>query len=337
MKINHRLQLSAIALAAACIGLGSCTEYKKGEYADGSATIACEEGFQKVLEEEIEVFEYQYPNAAIIPYWVSETAALDSVLEGKTKGAILTQELTKDQIEYIKKQHRQLARQQCIAVDAVALITNKDNPVEQVSLQDVGDIMLGKVSKWNQLMRNDTANIKLVFDNAGSSTVRYMKEKFLPQGAKMSDNPNAFAQNTNADVFDIVKKDKNAIGIISVSWLGSYLENAKKVPMEQKMEYYKNDQDTISNELTTEVNILKISNPTEANDFSPKGYKPYQAYIFGGEYPLVRKIYFVSLGANSTVMHSFYTFVTGFVGQKIIATTGIAPYHYSSRVVNIVN
>lgn len=331
--MNKYITLSILALLGI---VSSCnTEIKKGEYAKGSATIFCDEGFKNILDEEIEVFEYSYPESSIIPFYVSESAAIDSLLEDKTQAIIVTQELTKDQIKYMKSKYKRVVRTNCIAVDAVALITNKENPVAQLSLEDVKDIITGKISKWSQLAVNDSADIKLVFDNAGSSTVSYLKEKFLSPGQKISDNKNAFAQETNSQVFDIVKKDKNAIGIISVSWLGDDLSNAKNVPLDKRMEDYQQENDTIASELTTEVNILKISNPTAQNDFSPIGYKPYQAYIFSGEYPLFRKVYMISTASNSTVLHSFYSFVTGFVGQKIITKTGILPYHYPQRVVSL--
>ena len=180
-----------------------------------------------------------------------------------------------------------------------------------------------------------TTAIKIVFDNAESSTVSYLRDKFLPKGKKLSETCNSFAQENNAQVFDIVKTDPNALGVISVSWLGEDLSVAKKVPMDQRMEDYSNQNDTIASKLTSEVNILKISNPNEDNDFSPVAFKPYQAYIYSGEYPLVRKAYMVSTASNSTVLHSFYVFMTGFVGQKIISKTGILPYHMNPRVVEL--
>lgn len=327
-----------IILAAAACGvllLSSCQPIKRGEYADGSATVYCDEGFRNVLDEEIEVFEYTYPNASIIPFYVAENQAIDSLMSGATHGIITTRELDKEQQDYIKAKQKRIVRQRCIAVDAVALIVNKDNPVSVLDLKDIEGIMRGDITKWSQLAGTDTTAVKLVFDNAGSSTVSYMRDRFLPAGAKISDNKNAFAQKSNAQVFDIVKKDKNAIGIISVNWLGDDLSVAKKVPVESRMENYKVENDTIANNLTTEVKILKVSNPTEDNDFSSEGYKPYQAYINTGQYPLVRKVYFITAGTDPKVLHSFYVFVSGFVGQKIISKTGILPYHMNPRVVQL--
>lgn len=318
-------------------GAISCTPVKRGEYTKGSGTICCDDGFRNIMQEEIEVFEYSYPESSIIPFYVSEKEAIDSLMADATQQIVVSRELTKEEREYIKKKNKRVVRQNCIAVDAVALIVNKNNPVGALSLEDIKGIMTGKITRWDQLAGNDTTAIKLVFDNAGSSTVSYMRQRFLDNKGSISDHTNSYAQKNNAQVYDVVKKDPRALGIISVSWLGDNLSGAKKVPMDKRVEDYNNETDTIATNLTTEVNIIKVSNPTAENDFSPVSFAPYQAYIYSGEYPLVRKIYMISTASNSTVMHSFYTFVTGFVGQKIISKTGILPYHVNPRVVNLVD
>ena len=214
MKIRMKSHISIKALSLGIILAAfavACTPIKRGEYTEGSATMYCDDGFRHILQEEIEVFEYQYPNSAIIPYYVDEQTAMDSLLENKTQLVVTTHELTKDQIKYIKDKYRRVVRQRPIAVDAVALIVNKDNPVNTLTLDDIKGIIKGNISTWNQLAVPDDSKIRLVFDNQGSSTVSYMREKFLDDKGKVSDNPNAFAQKDNAEVFDIVKKTKTLL------------------------------------------------------------------------------------------------------------------------------
>ena len=329
--IKTILLISALILPGAV----SCTKVKRGEYAKGSATIFCDDGFRNAIQEEIEVFEYSYPGSSIIPFFVSEQEAIDTMLTDNTQAIVITREFTKEEREYMKSKYKRVVRQHCIAIDAVALITNRDNNVTSLSVNEIKEILNGRITRWSQLAGNDTTSIKLVFDNVGSSTVSYMRDRFLPQGKKISDNPNAYAQKDNASVFDIVKKDRDALGIISVSWLGHDLSDARKVPVDQRYKDYQNQNDTIATELTTQVNVVKVSNPTEENDFNPVAYKPCQAYINSGEYPLFRKVYMVSTAPNSTVLHSFYAFVTGFAGQKILMKTGILPYNSHARVVEL--
>lgn len=337
MKIMTAKKILSLALiSGALITTFGCTPIKRGEYVSGSSTIFCDDGFRNILEEEIEVFEYTYPQSSIIPFFVSEGEAIDSLMNDATQAIISTRELTKEQIAYMKSKYKRVVRQNCIAVDAVALITNKDNPVDGLSMEQIRDILNGKITKWNQLAGKDTTDIKIIFDNAESSTVSYLKQTFLPEGKSLSETTNSFAEKNNSQVFDVVKNDPDALGVISVSWLGDDLSQAKNVPLDKRMEEYKNETDTVATNLTTEVKILKVSNPTEENDYNLVSYSPYQAYIYSGDYPLVRKIYMISTASNSTVLHSFYVFVTGFVGQKIISKTGILPYHMNPRVVQVI-
>lgn len=318
------LSLAALVISA------SCTPIKKGEYAKGTEYVGCDDGFRKIMEEEIDVFEYQYPEAFILPSYMSENACIDSLKAGKCQLIIITRELTKPEVENIKKDLKRVVRQKCIAVDAVALIVNKDNPVGLLTMNEIRDILMGKITSWQQLAVPDTSKIKIVFDNEGSSTVNYMREKFLPKGMTLSQNPNTFAQKNNQQVFEAVQKDPNVLGIISVSWLGENLK-ATQMPMEKRLEDLKNPNDTIDVRFSEAIKVLKVRGSNE----DPVGYQPYQAYINSGEYPLYRKVFAVSTASNSTLAHSFYAFLTGFVGQKIISQTGIMPYNVQPRVVQV--
>lgn len=329
--------LGLIVALSVLIGLGvsSCGNVERGKYAKGSATVFCDDGFKNILDEEVEVFEFSYPGSSILPFFVSEQQAIDTMLADGTQCIIITREFSQDERNAMKAKYKRIVKQQCIAVDAVALITNKDNPVKILSKDEIGKIMRGEITRWSELAGNDTTKIKIVFDNEGSSTVSYMRETFLGGKGKISDNPNAFAQKNNAEVIDVVKKDKDALGIMSVSWLGANLEEARKVPVEKRFEDYKNQTDTIATELTTAVNIIKVCNPTEENDFNPQAYSPYQVYINSGEYPLFRKVYMITTASSGDVINSFYAFVTGFAGQKIISNTGILPFKADLRVVQL--
>ena len=51
MKSKIIKALGAALVAASGIWMMSCGEIKRGEYAKGSATIFCDDGFRKILEE----------------------------------------------------------------------------------------------------------------------------------------------------------------------------------------------------------------------------------------------------------------------------------------------
>lgn len=323
-------------LALACTLLTilySCGHGSTTKYNEGSAVMYADEGFKSFMEQEIQVFEYQYPGAFILPKYMGESDAINGLIKDSCTIAVISRPLSKDQMEYIKRGNKKLVRQQEIAVDAVALIVNKDNPVGLLSVQEIKDLFNGKINTWSQLAWNDTTQIKLVFDMEGSANVSYIEDNFLAKGAAFPKN--VHAQKSNADVVKLIEQDKSAIGLVSVSWLGDNLERLQtdlhKDQMDtQKLASLQSDNDTLAIDFTDRVKLLKVR-----KDDSPIGFLPYQAYINSGEYPLFRKVYMVSTASNNSVGHSFFSFVTGFIGQKIIGLTGIMPFMVHQRVVEL--
>ena len=163
--------------------LSACGENPKSTSTRGLARIMCEESFQSVLEQEIAVFEYLYPEASIMPEYINEHDALDSLFQKKVDVIIISHDLTDDQKKSLKKLGRG-HRTKMIAVDAVAVIVNKQNDIDELSMDDLRDIFTGKVKRWGEVsptkLKNDS--IKVMFDGSGTGVVHYMKEKFLDGG-----------------------------------------------------------------------------------------------------------------------------------------------------------
>lgn len=326
-------------LCALLIGSSAC-RHSTQKYNEGSVILYADEGFKSFMEQEREVFEYQYPGSYIITYYMSEIDVINGLLNDSCSIGVSSKKLTQEQIDHIRNHNKRIVRQQEIAIDAVALIVNKDNEVSDLTVGDLKDIFSGKVDQWRQLGWDNQDSIKVVFDRQGSANVTYIEDNLLPKGGKFL--PNVYAQNGNQDVIDIVSKDKNAIGLISVSWLGDNLERVKDELSEGRI-----DSNTIKNleketvddvviGFTDKVKILKVRSDNEL-----QGYYPDQRSIYGDEttgkplYPLMRTVYMISTSANNSVGHSFYSFVTGFIGQKILLMTGILPYHVAPRVVEL--
>jgi len=324
MRKIFNLMAGVVFLSTLCC----CTPTEKGDYTKGIATIYCDQGFRNVISQEVEVFEYQYPEATIRVKYTDEVTAIDSLMEEKTRAAIVSRELTEPEKKHLQDLDL-IVRERCIAVDAVALITNPKNDVNQLTMSQVRKIMTGEISTWKQLGWNDTAKIKVVFDNPGSSTTKFMREKFLAKGQNFT--ANAFAQKGTAQVLEIVKSDPNALGIISVSWLGEDLSPEMKIPVDQRIPTLENHKQPVPASIFPEdIKVLRVSKDDEV-----QGYQPYQAYIFDGSYPLYRKIYMISTAPTSSLVHSFYAFVTGTIGQKIILYTGIVPFNDQLRIVEL--
>jgi len=312
----------------ALLALVGCTKFKDQRQGNtstsGLTTIVCDNSFENILQQEVEVYEYCYPKASVIPFYVSEAAALDSLLNLKAPLAVLTRELTREQVKYLKER-RKTPRTQRIAVDAIALIINKKNNCDILSKSEIAEILSGEVTDWNELSPSKLGKIRVLFDNEGSSTVAYMRDSLLngkPFGEQV------YAQGSNQAVFDGVMKHPNAIGVIGVSWITSDLKN--KIMSTEERVKASQASDTTALDFSSDIRVVKVR-----NDSSIHAYKPYQAYIFSGEYPLYRSIYMVCTSVPGTTAHGFFSFVTGVQGQKLIQMTGILPATVRPRMVAV--
>ena len=326
MKIKNDILMVASILLAVLV-FTACGENPKSTSTRGLAKIMCEESFQSVLEQEIAVFEYQYPEASIMPEYINEHDAIDSLLKKKVDVIITTRDLTPDERKLLKVQGRG-QRSKMIAVDAVAIIVNKQNDIDELSMDDLKDIFSGKVKRWGEVfptkLKNDS--IKVMFDGSGTGIVHYIKDKFLNGGRFGS---NVYARGTSKDVFEAVEKHKNVIGFIGVSWITSDMKSLE-VPIEQKYEDLKNNNDVSVIDFTDRIKVMPVRGEDKI-----QGVKPYQAHISSGEYPLVRTIWAIDASFNGMLDHGFYTFLTGVIGQKIILQTGILPAAEPVRFVEV--
>ncbi|MDE6836738.1 MAG: hypothetical protein K2J03_07260, partial [Muribaculaceae bacterium] len=84
----------------------SCAKVKRGEYAKGSATIFADDGFRNLVQEEISVFEFSYPESSIIPFFVSEREAIDTMMADATQAIIITREFTPDEKKFMKDKYK---------------------------------------------------------------------------------------------------------------------------------------------------------------------------------------------------------------------------------------
>ena len=286
--------------------------------------MACDASFENVMQQEIEVFEYVYPNASVLPYYTDEKACVDSLLFGTARLAVVSHELTREQVEFLRdKKH--FAKTKKIAVDAVAVIVNPENPVENLSMKDLGEILTGHITEWNDIYPSKLDKIQVVFDHNGSSVVKYMADSLL-NGAGYASN--VFSANSMKGVFDAVKSRKNAIGLVGVSWISSDLKKAD-LSAEERIKTLEVDHTTATT-FTDEVKVLGIN-----RNNSTIAYKPYQAYIFDGSYPLYRSIYMINTGATGSLANGFFAFVTSFRGQKLMMSTGVLPATVHHRMVSV--
>ena len=321
----------AVIMAAA---MTSCLKYEKDPHSStsGTTTMVCDNTFENIFRQEVDVFEYQYPDAHILVRYATQAEAFDSLFSLNTRSIVTSRDLTDQERRALKAKYKNErnanvnVRSKKIAVDAVAFIVNPKNNVEKLTVGELADILSGETSQWNDLQPSERGKIKVVLDKSGSSMATYLSDSLL-QGRPLG--PTVFAAGSIAEVFEVVEKDPDAIGVLGVSWITSDMDSAD-VSKEELAESVLNDDPVQGATLTQRVKVLKVYRPGQA-----QAYKPYQKYIFDGSYPLFRQIYMITTASPSNVGGGFYSFVTGPIGQKIIMKTGILPATVHKVIVEV--
>ena len=218
MKTVKQLQL--LGLAVILVLVSACQSKPKDgltdTYTSGVIAIAADESFQPIVQEEVDVFEGVFPLAGIVPRYVTEVEAVNLLLKDSLRLAITSRRLTPEEMNSFNS--RKFFPQEIkIATDGLALITNRENPDTLITVNEIRSILTGKVTQWKEIYpASRLKDIRLVFDNKNSSTVRFAVDSIC-KGAPLSDQVKALK--TNREVIDFVSKTPDAIGIIGVNWL----------------------------------------------------------------------------------------------------------------------
>lgn len=288
--------------------LSSCGDSKPKSgrtdtYTTGTITVAMDESFSPLIEEEIQIFELVNPQAKIKPLYTNELNAINLLKTDSVYIAIAARNYRPDEVQNLKDR-RMVPFSFPIAYDGLALIVNKENPDTCISVKDFSSILSGKVKKWSEIYSDSKlGDFDVVFDNKNSSTVHYCVDSIL--NGKPISCPNVSAVKTSAEVINYVEEHKNAIGIIGSNWL-----NDKR--------------DTTNLTFKKNITVMQVSKLDKATAMNSR--KPFQYYFLTGEYPLVRTIYVLLNDPRRGLPTGFGNFISGPKGQMIVLKTGLLPY-----------
>lgn len=303
-------------LALMVLALAACNSKPKDgltdTYTSGVIAIAADESFRPIVQEEIDVFESIFPLAGIVPHFTTEVEAINLFLKDSVRLAIASRTLTPKEMNSFHSR-KFFPREIKLAIDGLALIVNRQNSDSLISVRDIRRILSGEARNWKDIYpASKLKDIRLVFDNKNSSTVRFAIDS-INQGKPLSED-GVKALRTNQQVIDYVAETPEAIGVIGVNWLG-------------------NRSDTTNLSFRDEIRVMSVSAEDVATPAN--SYKPYQAYLFYGNYPLARPIYILLNDPRNALPWGFASFLTSDRGQRIILKSGLVPVTQPVRVVNV--
>ncbi len=292
-----------ILILSSCNNNENPLSYGADTHSRGKMGFLVEESFKPLFETSIYTFESQYPKAHIQVKYASEREIIDAFFKDSVKTICISRDFTTLEKAKLKKNHVEV-RSDKIAEDAVALILHPTNPDSLMTIAQIKAIIRGEKTVWTGLK----TKINIVFDKQNSANFYYLKNfcdlNKLPV--------NLFAVNSNEEVINYVKQNKNALGIIGLNWISD-----------------SDDFDTLG--FVSGINVVAI-----AKDDKSDYFKPHAGYIYTKEYPLNREIWLINKAKKSGINTGFVLFMKGDKGQLIVQKSALVPASAPVRLIQLI-
>lgn len=227
--------LTTFALSAAAAVDRNLPDYKKVSGISGNLSSVGSDTLANLMTFWAEEFKRQYPNVNIQIQAAGSSTAPPALTEGTAQFGPMSRQMKSGEIEAFEKRYGYKPTEIRVAIDALAVYVNKDNPIKGMTMEQVDGVFSstlrcgeGAIDRWGQLgLTGDWAarDIQLYGRNSVSGTYGYFKEEALCKGDfKSSVNE----QPGSASVVQSVSTSLNGIGY---SGIGYKTSGVRTVPL----------------------------------------------------------------------------------------------------------
>ncbi len=289
----------------------ACDSKVQDTATSGKIFIGADESFQPLVQAEIDAFQASYKYAKVTPIYTTESQAMKMLIADSVRSVVMTRTLNEREQAYFAKK-KITPDTLKIATEAVALIVNKKNVDSLLTMNRLRVIFNGSVKTWDEVsQKGSKKNIVIVFDNANSSNLFFIKKKF---GLGDDFEKKIFAAQSNRKVLEYVKQNENAIGVIGVNWISD--------TEDPKQQSFRKD-------------VAVVALAAKDDPIADEYYQPYAAYLQTKQYPLYRDLYIVSREARTGLGTGFAAYFASDKGQLIVLKAGLLPATMPVRLVEI--
>ncbi len=179
-----------------------------------------------------------------------------------------------------------------VARDAIAVVVHPDNPVSNLTLQQLSDIYSGKINNWREVGGEDRPIVRLSRET-NSGTHVYFLEQVLRLGEK--ENKTLFAMDTlllpsSEGIIHEVRQNPNAIGYDGLGY----------VPKDLK--------------------VIAV-----AKSAGEKYVLPMISTVNDKSYPIARDLYMYTAGQPTGAVRDYLDWILSPEAQKIVSELGFVP------------
>ena len=275
----HRIPLAALTCAlAAVLGLSACS----GGASSQTLTVAGSTTVLPIAEMAAEGFGDQ-TGVNVLVSGLGSSAGIEAVTNGTADIATSSRQLTAEESE-----HELIAT--VVAHDGIAVIVSPDNPVTDLTTEQLRDIYAGKITNWSEVGGSDL-EIQVVNRDEASGTREAFRS--IVMGETEFDRSAAVLPGTG-QVRDVVSRTPGAIGYISIGFVES--------------DY-----------ASTTVKSLDID-----------GVEATEGNVESGAYPISRDLYFFTNGDPQGTAYDYISYVLSDAMDQTIRDAGYIPAHKSA-------
>ncbi|EAS42837.1 phosphate ABC transporter substrate-binding protein [Photobacterium profundum] len=211
----------ATTLVALCASVAFSAQAKTD-----TVTVTGSTSVSHVMEILAEAYSTSHKDTFIAIQGIGSSAGISAVKQDAAEMGMSSRRLSEDEITPDVKMVT-------IAHDGIALVVNKNNPVDNLTKEQVSKIYHGEIKNWKEVGGPDLKMAVVSRENASGS--RFSFEDFMGltqniKGHRVSDiNPQLLVVNTNGMVKSLVSRNLHALGYMS---LGSVDDSIKPLSFE---------------------------------------------------------------------------------------------------------
>jgi len=179
-----------------------------------------------------------------------------------------------------------------IALDALSVAVHEDNPIDELTVDEIGAIFRGEITNWSELGGEDK-EISMYGRQSNSGTYVFFRE-YVVKGDYSEDK---MRMNGNAQIVEGVLNDDSAIGYVGVGYTvdeGEVIDGLKM------------------------VNVAIDEDSPYVSPLNPEN-------VADGSYPVARPLHHYSNGVPEGMVKEYIEFVLSDEGQQVAVDSGFYP------------
>lgn len=216
-----------------------------------------------------------------------------ALISGTTDIANCSRAMKTLELAKARKTHGTAPKQHIMGLDALAIYVHADNPLEEITITDLGKIYAegDAITKWSDLgisPPNGKDEIIRISRQSNSGTYVYFKEAVIPEGKEFK--LGTLDLHGSKDVVELIGNTPSAIGYSGMGYA------------------------------TSHVKMLKVS--LKEGD-TP--YAPTLQNALDKKYPISRPLFMYTIGEPAGHIKEYIDWCFSDVGQKIVVDSGYIP------------